>query len=119
MSLDIIVLTDIIYLFPKLYVGIVMNFEELKKELEESPSLSTRRGLSNNDILRLENYKPTAKRKVRVYSCWGFVPNSYKYPCRIQWCEWNKEKNEYDVGWSSAQRAYGRGSLTIVDGRGK
>jgi hypothetical protein len=57
-----------------------------------------------------------AKKRVRVYSSDGFVPNSYKWRCGIQYCEVRRDEGKLIVrtGWSSAQRSHGAGSLVVV-----
>lgn len=58
-----------------------------------------------------------AKRRVRVYSGAGFVPNSYRYRCRIQFVELTLQDGKITrigTSWTGAQRSGARGSLVVV-----
>jgi hypothetical protein len=95
---------------------------KLTKQLREikpyvgKPSLRTARTITWDDVRLALSEVKNAKRRVRVYSDAGFVPNSYRWPCRIQWVEIRKVPDglEVDVGWSGAQRSGGRGKLLVV-----
>ncbi len=67
--------------------------------------------------LRAAVENPGAKR-VRVYSGAGFVPNSYRWPCKIQFVEIQRlpEGLRISTGWTGAQRSHGAGSLVVVQG---
>lgn len=67
--------------------------------------------------LRAAVDNPGAKR-IRVYSGAGFVPNSYRWPCRIQYIEIQRTPAgpQICVGWTGAQRSRGAGSLVVVQG---
>jgi hypothetical protein len=59
----------------------------------------------------------SAQNRVRVYSAAGFVPNSYRYPCKIQYIELRLTDGRIasiGAGWCGAQRSGGRGSLVVV-----
>jgi len=55
-------------------------------------------------------------RNVRVYSSEGFVPNSYKWRCEIEYIEFVNCYPDGKIirGWTSAQRSYGQQSLVII-----
>ena len=79
---------------------------------------STKRELWPADIdtfLKVCEATPTGK-TVRVYSSDGFVPNSYKWRCEIEWIERGKD-GHITTGWSGAQRSYGDGPHVTVNGR--
>ena len=80
--------------------------------------LSTQRGLVVDDI---ESFVTLVRRnphkRVRVYSYRGFVPNSYKWRCTIQWIERTKEGKIF-INYTGAQRPHGIGSQWVVGGRG-
>lgn len=81
------------------------------------PGLSTRRACCRRDILVAIRESRVAKKRVRVYSSAGFVPNSYRSRCSIQYVQ--GVKNEagtwvFSVGWTGAQRSRGNGSLVVV-----
>ena len=79
---------------------------------------STDRALSPDDItLFIRTVRAHPGAKVRVYSSWGFVPNSYKWPCKIRWIERGKF-GAIVTGWGSAQRKGGVAPLVTVNGRG-
>ncbi len=80
------------------------------------PGLATKRACDVRDILIAMRETQNAKRRVRVYSDAGFVPNSYKYRCQIQYVEATKEESgwQFSVGWTGAQRSRGNGSLLVV-----
>ena len=64
------------------------------------------------------NANPQATR-IRVYSSAGFVPNSYRYPCPIQWIEAVRTDNIWTVtmGTGDAKRPGGNGPRCTVDGK--
>ncbi|KKL91865.1 hypothetical protein LCGC14_1890450 [marine sediment metagenome] len=47
----------------------------------------------------------------------GFVPNSYKWPCIIQFIEASKTNGKWDLnlGWTNAQRSFGNAPLTVIN----
>jgi len=60
---------------------------------------------------------PQAKRRVRVYAGSGFVPNSYKWKCLIQYVEATIKDGRVvsiTTAWTGAQRPRGQGSLVVV-----
>ena len=80
------------------------------------PGLSTRRACCRRDILVAIRESRVAKKRVRVYSSAGFVPNSYRSRCVIQYVEGIKTDNgwTFRTGWTGAQRSRGNGSLVVV-----
>jgi hypothetical protein len=80
------------------------------------PGLSTKRACDVRDILIAIRETASAKRRVRVYSSAGFVPNKYKYRCEIQYVEATKTQDgwRYTTGWTGAQRSQASGSLVVV-----
>jgi hypothetical protein len=58
-----------------------------------------------------------AKKRVRVYAGSGFVPNSYKWRCQIQYVEvllTDGKATSIYANWTGAQRPRGQGSLVVV-----
>ena len=96
------------------------------------PGLSTRRAIDIDDIKICVKKTKDAKRRVRVYSSQGFVPNKYGYRCEIQYVEATKVTDNlpanvelshdeiisdgwyFRVGWSGAARSNARGPLVVV-----
>ena len=57
------------------------------------------------------------KKRVRVYSAAGFVPNSYRYDCQIQFVEATRTADDdwaWSVHWGRAQRANARAARKVV-----
>ena len=81
-----------------------------------APGLQTRRACNVRDILTAMQKTAQAKRRVRVYSGMGFVPNSYKYRCQIQYIEANLIDGlwRYGTGWTGAQRSRAAGTRVVV-----
>jgi hypothetical protein len=79
--------------------------------------LRTRRGLRRSDIdlfVRLVREHP--HKPVRVYSSEGFVPNSYRFRCDIEWIMRDRA-GKIRVGWGGASRSFGRGPRATVNNR--
>lgn len=79
--------------------------------------LATRRSVDADEVVQAYQALDKAKRRVRVYSAAGFVPNSYRYRCDIQWVEVAKtETGDWDwrLGWGNAQRSNGRAAKVVV-----
>lgn len=90
---------------------------KLRPELG-APGKSTMRACTVREILCAVLASRTAKKRVRVYSSEGFVPNSYRYGCKIQYIEGTRDAETgvwtFRTGWGHAQRPYAKGSLLIV-----
>jgi len=80
------------------------------------PGLSTRRAIDGDEVSTALAKLPEATERVRVYSSWGFVPNSYKYRSEIQFVEATKVGDAWSwtVSWGRAQRSNGKASLVVV-----
>lgn len=80
------------------------------------PGLSTRRAISQAEVVEAIAALPTAKKRVRVYSEQGFVPNSYRNRCMIQYVEASLTDGEWvwSTGWTGAQRSRGHGTRVVV-----
>lgn len=96
-----------------------MNITKIVKPIAANlgkPGLSTKRACTVRDILVAIRESRNAKKRVRVYSSAGFVPNSYKWRVEIQYVEGTKtdEGWTFRTGWTGAQRARGNGSLVVV-----
>lgn len=79
--------------------------------------LATRRSVDEVEIKEAHKALPAAKQRVRVYSAAGFVPNSYRYRCDIQFVEAIKVDDEtwdWNLSWGRAQRSNGRASRKVV-----
>jgi hypothetical protein len=76
----------------------------------------TARTISWDDVRSAIRASKNAKTRVRVYSPDGFVPNSYKWRCDIQYCEVRRVDGKLEVitGWSSAKRTHAAGNLFVV-----
>lgn len=82
-----------------------------------SESLRTRRACDWSRVRVALRESSKAKKRVRVYAGAGFVPNSYKYRCEIQFIELrvnNGRVVDIGTGWTGAQRSRGAGSLIVV-----
>lgn len=80
------------------------------------PGMSTKRACSIHEIVCAMRATATAKRRVRIYSAAGFVPNSYRGRCEIQYVEAiNGESGwEFRTGWTGAQRSRASGNLQVI-----
>jgi len=84
------------------------------------PGLSTRRAIDADEVKQALKALPEAKNRVRVYSSWGFVANSYKYRSEIQYVEAVKvtvdgeDLWEWSTGWGRAQRSFGKAATVVV-----
>jgi len=79
--------------------------------------LATRRSIDADEITTAYQKLADAKRRVRVYSTAGFVPNSYRYRCDIQFVEVAKTETgdwAWSVHWGRAQRSNGRAAKVVV-----
>lgn len=76
-----------------------------------------RRPLQHVDFLRFyQLHRERPFRTIRVYSSLGFVPNSYRWRCEIEYIEYRDCYPEGRTvrGWTGAQRSFGEGPLEIV-----
>ena len=96
---------------------IIMNrVKTLYEGHSSKKELSTKRPLSVKDIeLFCKLAKDNPHKRVRVYSDWGFVPNSYKYRCDIEYIE--RYKGKITSGLTGAQRPRGDGPHAVVGNR--
>jgi hypothetical protein len=80
------------------------------------PGLSTKRAIDADEVEELAAELQNAKRRVRVYSAWGFVPNSYRNRCTIQFVEATLIDGVWHIGtgWCGAQRSGGSASRVVV-----
>jgi len=77
----------------------------------------TRRACDWSRVRTALRAAPGAKRRVRVYAGAGFVPRSYRWPCKIQYIELSIADGRIasiTASWTGAQRPYGNGSLVVV-----
>ena len=83
---------------------------------DNTPTSSTMRKVGEQEIKTLIKTLKKAKKRVRIYSSEGFVPNSYKWPCRIEYIEAIISAGEWHLkkGHTSAQRSYGQGNLLVI-----
>ena len=80
-------------------------------------TLSTARSCDWSRVRVALRAVPQAKRRVRVYAGAGFVPNSYKWTCKIQHVEATIKDGRVvsiTTSWTGAQRPRGQGSLVVV-----
>lgn len=84
-----------------------------------SPTRQTYRTVGDKELEDAILLLPSAKKSVRVYSADGFVPNSYRWPCRIESLLFEAVDGGFVVKLcaTGAQRRYGEGALKVVDGR--
>jgi hypothetical protein len=80
------------------------------------PGLSTRRAISADEVQEAFAALPQAKKRVRVYSAQGFVPNSYRSRCLIQYVEAFLDEGEWKfvTGWTGAQRSRGAANRIVI-----
>lgn len=80
------------------------------------PGMSTARAIDGDEVAELVAALPAAKRRVRVYSSWGFVPNSYRSRCQIQYIEADLVDGVWRIttGWTGAQRSGGSATRVVV-----
>lgn len=81
------------------------------------PGLSTRRAIDDEEVKTALQRLADAKQRVRVYSSWGFVANSYKYRSDIQWVEATLDESGnwvWTTGWGRAQRSFGKAETVVV-----
>lgn len=80
------------------------------------PNLSTKRAIGADEVRTAFAAIPQAKRRIRVYSNQGFVPNSYRNKCQIQYVQADLMDGEWkwSTGWTNAQRSRSAGSLVVV-----
>ena len=99
-----------------------MSFFHLRPQLRAiraslQQTLSTARSCDWSRVRVALRAVPQAKRRVRVYAGSGFMPNSYKWTCRIQYVEVTiKDGRPVSIltSWTGAQRPRGQGSLVVV-----
>jgi hypothetical protein len=82
--------------------------------------LSTKRAVDADEVRKAVELTAKAKKSVRVYSAYGFVPNRYRSRCEIQYVDGQLSEDgwKFRTGWTGAQRSNGAGSLWVVDGKG-
>ena len=80
------------------------------------PGLATKRAIGADEVREAFAALPQAKKRIRVYSSQGFVPNSYRNKCMIQYVEANLVDGEWkwSTGWTGAQRSRAAGALVVV-----
>lgn len=78
--------------------------------------LTTKRAIGADEVREAFAALPQAKKRIRVYSSQGFVPNSYRNKCLIQYVEANLVDGEWrwSTGWTGAQRSRAAGALVVV-----
>ena len=99
-----------------------MSFFHLRPQLRAirsslTQTLSTARSCDWSRVRVALRAVPQAKRRVRVYAGAGFVPNSYRWPCKIQYVEATIKDGRVvsiTTAWTGAQRPRGQGSLVVV-----
>jgi hypothetical protein len=80
-------------------------------------TLSTKRACDWSRVRIALREAARAQNRVRVYAAAGFVPNSYRYTCKIQYIEakvCDGRIASIGAGWCGAQRSGGRGALVVV-----
>lgn len=80
------------------------------------PNLSTKRAITADEVREAFEALPKAKRRVRVYSAQGFVPNSYRSKCLIQYVQADLIDGEWrwQTGWTGAQRSRSAGARVVI-----
>lgn len=99
-----------------------MTYMHLRPQLRAirsslTQTLSTARSCDWSRVRVALRAVPQAKRRVRVYAGAGFVPNSYRWQCRIQYVEVTIKDGRATLittAWTGAQRPRGQGSLVVV-----
>ena len=91
--------------------------ESIMEEARRLEGRARKRCLSRGDAkVFVELREDNPGKRVRVYSCQGFVPNSYSYRADITYVECGPS-GSVNIGRAGASRSNGRGSLRIVDNR--
>lgn len=92
------------------------NTKALRALFQSIPAASkkTARAIDKDDVRKAIRLARDAKKRVRVYSSDGFVPNSYRYRCMIQYVEVDVATKRCFTGWTGAQRPRGAGALVVV-----
>lgn len=75
---------------------------------------ATARALYPRDAETFADLVRSGSKYVRVYSSDGFVPNSYKWRCKIEYAQLCN--GVISIGWTGAQRSHGAGSLVVARG---
>jgi hypothetical protein len=92
--------------------------ESIMEEARRLEGRARKRCLSRGDAkVFVELREDNPGKRVRVYSCQGFVPNSYHYRADITFVECGPN-GSIVVGRTAASRSNGRGSLRVVGNRG-
>jgi hypothetical protein len=89
----------------------------LRASLAGQPALRTSRACDWSRVRVALRAAAGAKKRVRVYAGSGFVPNSYKWKCQIQYIEvllTDGKATSIYANWTGAQRPRGQGSLVVV-----
>lgn len=94
------------------------ELRSIRASLASMPNTRTARACDWSRVRIALRAASKAKRRVRVYSGAGFVPNSYRWRCQIQYVELTVAPGgritSVYTGWTGAQRANGAGSLIVV-----
>lgn len=99
------------------YFHLRAQLRALRASLAGQPALRTSRACDWSRVRVALRAAATAKRRVRVYAGSGFVPNSYKWTCQIQYIEvlvTDGKVTRIYQNWTGAQRPRGQGSLVVV-----
>lgn len=91
-----------------------LSIADVMKHAENAPHKSTARGLHAQDARTFAKLVLAGNRYVRVYSSDGFVANSYKYRCQIEYAQ--LRGGVISIGWTGAHRRNGAGSLVVARG---
>jgi hypothetical protein len=80
------------------------------------PGLSTKRAIGADEVREAFAAIPQAKKRIRIYSNQGFVPNSYRNRCQIQYVQADLIDGDWQwtTGWTGAQRSRASGNRVVV-----
>ena len=94
------------------------SLRQIKKLIDDSKrrGLRTYREVYESDLNDLIKACRRGTRRIRVYSSDGFVPNSYRGRCTIEFLEALVKNEEWhiDLGTSNAQRSYANGPHIVI-----
>lgn len=87
-------------------------------DAQTGSTAATRRGVTPDELDAVLDAIDAGQvtRRIRAYSPQGFVPNSYRYRCQIQYVEGVAVEGGWRVtlGWTGAQRSRGQGALIVI-----
>jgi len=78
---------------------------------------SSARSVGEEELVEAMQFMSSKNKRIKVYSNYGFVNQSHKFPCRIQFIEGRRMPDDswdWTIGWESGARKNGIGERIIV-----